>query len=38
MDFEYSEEQRLLAETLSKFLNTGYTFDARAKIMTSASG
>ena len=38
MDFEYSEEQRLLAETLRKFLNTGYTFDARTKIMGSASG
>ena len=38
MDFEYSEEQRLLAETLRKFLNTGYTFDARAKIMASGPG
>lgn len=38
MDFEYSDEQRLLSETLRKFLNTGYSFDARAKIMTSAPG
>ncbi|HYE89577.1 MAG TPA: acyl-CoA dehydrogenase [Terriglobales bacterium] len=38
MDFEYTEEQRLLAETLRKFLNTGYTFDARTKITTSAPG
>src|ERR1043166_6007625 len=38
MDFEYSEEQRLLSETLRKFLNTGYTFDARDKIMKTAAG
>jgi alkylation response protein AidB-like acyl-CoA dehydrogenase len=38
MNFDYSDEQRMLSETLRKFLNTGYTFDARAKIMTSASG
>jgi pimeloyl-CoA dehydrogenase small subunit len=38
MDFEYSEEQRLLAETLRRFLATGYSFDARAKIMASAGG
>jgi alkylation response protein AidB-like acyl-CoA dehydrogenase len=38
MDFEYSEEQRLLSETFRKFLNTGYGFDARAKIMSSPSG
>ena len=38
MDFEYSDEQRLLGETLRKFLNTGYSFDARAKIITSAPG
>src|SRR5262245_38928646 len=38
MDFEYSDEQRLLAETLRRFLATGYSFDARAKIMASAAG
>jgi alkylation response protein AidB-like acyl-CoA dehydrogenase len=38
MDFEYSEEQRLLGVTLRKFLNTGYSFDAREKIMKSAPG
>ena len=38
MDFEYSEEQRLLSETLRRFLATGYNFDARAKIMASPSG
>ena len=38
MDFEYTEEQRLLAETLRRFLATGYSFEARAKIVSSASG
>jgi alkylation response protein AidB-like acyl-CoA dehydrogenase len=38
MDFEYSEEQRLLSETLRKFLNTGYGFDSRAKIIASTAG
>jgi alkylation response protein AidB-like acyl-CoA dehydrogenase len=38
MDFEYSDEQRLLAETLRRFLATGYSFDARAKILASAAG
>jgi alkylation response protein AidB-like acyl-CoA dehydrogenase len=38
MDFEYSDEQKLLSETLRKFLNTGYSFDARAKIMAAATG
>jgi alkylation response protein AidB-like acyl-CoA dehydrogenase len=38
MDFEYSDEQRLLSETLRKFLGTAYSFEARAKIVASASG
>jgi alkylation response protein AidB-like acyl-CoA dehydrogenase len=38
MDFEYSEEQRLLSETLRKFLATGYGFDARDKIIKNAAG
>src|SRR2546422_1511539 len=38
MDFEYSDEQRLLSDTLRKFLGTGYSFDARSKIIASASG
>ena len=38
MDFEYSDEQKLLSDTLRKFLNTGYTFDARSKIIASAAG
>ena len=38
MDFEYSDEQRLLSDTLRRFLATGYNFDARAKITASAAG
>src|SRR5438445_558635 len=38
MNFEYSDEQRLLSETLRKFLNTGYGFDARAKITATPAG
>ena len=38
MDFEFTDEQKLLSETLRKFLNTGYSFDAREKIMKSAAG
>jgi alkylation response protein AidB-like acyl-CoA dehydrogenase len=38
MDFEYSDEQKLLSETLRRFLATGYNFDARAKIIASATG
>jgi alkylation response protein AidB-like acyl-CoA dehydrogenase len=38
MNFEYSEEQRLLSETLRKFLGTGYSFDARGKIIASTAG
>jgi alkylation response protein AidB-like acyl-CoA dehydrogenase len=38
MNFEYSDEQKLLSDTLKKFLATGYNFDARAKIMASPAG
>jgi pimeloyl-CoA dehydrogenase small subunit len=38
MNFDYSEEQQLLADTLKRFLATHYTFDARTKIMTSTTG
>src|SRR2546427_7184888 len=38
MNFEYSDEQRLLSETLRKFLNTGYGFDARAKMTATPAG
>ena len=33
MNFDYSEEQQLLADTLKRFLATHYTFDARSKIV-----
>ena len=38
MDLEYSDEQRLLSDTLRKFLGTGYSFDARGKIIASPAG
>jgi len=38
MNFELSEEQQLLADTLKKFLATGYSFDTRSKIIASAAG
>jgi len=38
MNFEYSDEQRLLSDTLRKFLGTGYSFDARGKIIASPAG
>ncbi len=38
MNFEYSDEQKLLSDTLKRFLATGYDFDARAKIMASPVG
>ena len=38
MNFDYSEEQQLLADTLKRFLATTYTFDARTKIIASAAG
>ena len=38
MNFDYSEEQRLLADTLKRFLASNYTLEARAKIIASAAG
>jgi pimeloyl-CoA dehydrogenase small subunit len=38
MNFELSEEQTLLAETIKRFVATHYNFDARAKIVASPSG
>ena len=38
MNFDYSEEQRLLADTLKRFLASNYTLEARAKIVASAAG
>jgi pimeloyl-CoA dehydrogenase small subunit len=38
MNFELSEEQTLLAETVKRFVATHYNFDARAKILASPAG
>jgi pimeloyl-CoA dehydrogenase small subunit len=38
MNFELSDEQTLLAETIKRFVATHYTFDARAKILASPAG
>jgi alkylation response protein AidB-like acyl-CoA dehydrogenase len=38
MNFELSDEQTLLAETLKRFVATHYNFDARAKILASPAG
>ena len=38
MNFDLSEEQQLLADTLKRFLATGYHFDSRAKIIASPAG
>src|SRR5262245_8111148 len=38
MNFDYSEEQGLLADTLKRFLATNYSFDTRAKSIASAAG
>jgi alkylation response protein AidB-like acyl-CoA dehydrogenase len=38
MNFDYSEEQQLLADTLKRFLTTQYTFDARTRVIASTAG
>ncbi len=38
MNFELSEEQQLLADSLKRFLANDYTFDARSKIVASSKG
>ena len=38
MNFDYSEEQQLLADTLKRYLATNYALDARAKIIASEAG
>jgi pimeloyl-CoA dehydrogenase small subunit len=38
MDFDYTDEQQLLADTLRRFLASDYSFDARAKIVASPEG
>ena len=38
MNFELSEEQQLLADSLRKYLTNDYSFDARTKIVASPTG
>ena len=38
MNFDYNEEQRLLADSVRRFLAKDYGFEARAKIVASAEG
>ncbi|MBI2217278.1 MAG: acyl-CoA dehydrogenase family protein, partial [Candidatus Rokubacteria bacterium] len=38
MNFDLSDEQQLLSDTIKRFVTTHYTFDARAKILGSPSG
>ena len=38
MNFDLSEEQQLLADTLKRYLTKEYTIDARAKIVASPGG
>jgi alkylation response protein AidB-like acyl-CoA dehydrogenase len=38
MNFELSEEQQLLSDTIKRFVATHYSFDARAKILGAPSG
>ena len=38
MNFELSQEQQLLADSLKRFVTNDYTFDARSKIVASPRG
>ena len=38
MDFEYNEEQRLLAESIGRFIARDYDFASRKKILASPAG
>lgn len=38
MDFSFSDEQRLLQESIQKFIQNDYPFDARQKAIASAEG
>jgi pimeloyl-CoA dehydrogenase small subunit len=38
MNFDLSDEQQLLADTIKRFVQTHYNFDARAKIIASPPG
>ena len=38
MNFDYNEEQQLLADSVKRFIGKDYTFEARKKIVDSAAG
>ena len=38
MNFDYSEEQQLLANSVKQFIAKDYTFEARKEIIDSATG
>ena len=38
MDFDYNEEQKLLADSLQKYLANSYGFEARKKLLASSAG
>ena len=38
MNFDYSEEQQLLAASVSRFVDEQYDFDTRKKIIASSEG
>ena len=38
MNFDLTQEQQLLADSLKRFLTNDYTFDARSKIVASPKG
>ena len=38
MDFEYNEEQQLLADSVKRFIEKDYSFEARKKIVASDAG
>ena len=38
MDFDYSEEQQLLGDSLKKYLGQSYDFESRKKLIASPSG
>ena len=38
MDFDYTEEQQLLADSVGKYLASHYDFEARKKVIASSTG
>ena len=38
MNFDYNEEQQLLADSVRRFLAKDYAFDARKRIVASEEG